>query len=90
MVILDEYTGFAAVYCLQSRSQWLDFFKMYMRKAERRHNCFLTELWTDNAEELKTDAFRAFELAEGITHTFTTPYIHENNWNIEPLARSSR
>lgn len=88
MVILDEYTGFAAVYCLQSRAQWLEFFKMYMRKAERRHNRSLIELRTDNAEEFKSDACRAFELAEGITHTFTTPYIHENNSNIERLNRS--
>lgn len=88
MVILDEYTGFATVYNLEHRSQWLDFFKLYLKKAERRHNRKLIEIRTDNALEFISDEVKHFEATEGITHSFICPYIHENAAFVERLNQS--
>ena len=88
MVIHDEFTGFSTVYCLENRSQWLEFFKMYVKKAERRHNRKLIEIRTDNAREFESDEAKLYEANEGIVHSFTTPYIHENAAHVERLNRT--
>jgi hypothetical protein len=82
LVIMDDFTRYCTIYCIKHKSESFDKFKEWKAQAETRQNVKLVELRSDNALEF---VFPFKELGPKVLHTFTVPYVHEQNGSVERL-----
>ena len=89
LVMLDDYTGYAQVAILKSKSEEEVFaaFEKFRLAAETKFNCKLAELRTDNGKEFDNSSFKKWAAA-GPRHGFSVAHVHQMNGRIERLNQS--
>ena len=89
LVMLDDFTGYAQVAILKSKSEEEVFaaFEKFRLAAETKFNCKLAELRTDNGKEFDNSSFKKWAAA-GPRHGFSVAHVHQMNGRIERLNQS--
>jgi hypothetical protein len=73
MLIIDDYSRYTHIYCLQTKSQVPEKFLLYKSQNENWHNSKIVFLRADNAPEFVNGELRKLCDASGITYERTTP-----------------
>jgi hypothetical protein len=72
MLLIDDYSRYAHIYCLQSKSQVPEKFRLYQKLNENWHNAKIVFLRADNAPEYVHGDLRKLCDDCGISYERTT------------------
>ena len=95
MLLIDDYLRYTHVYCLQSKSQVPDKFRLYQSLNENWHNTKIVFLRADNAPEYVQGDLRKLCDSCGISYERTTAdspqqngVSERHNYTFEAMARA--
>ena len=81
LCFLDRFSGWIEVYFMRNRSEVPDCFRRYL--ADVRPYFQVERLHTDGAKEFDSAVMQQICLERGIRQTFSTPYEHQTNSQVE-------
>jgi Reverse transcriptase (RNA-dependent DNA polymerase)/Integrase core domain/GAG-pre-integrase domain len=84
----DDHSKWSEVFCMKMKSDVLDCFKIWQKRAERHTGCRIRALRSDNGGEYLSRAFKDHLMEHGITHQLTVPYTPQQNGTAERLNRT--
>src|ERR1700759_2959721 len=90
LVLLDDYSSFATIYLLRSKSETLQHVKHYASMMENQLNTKIKQFRSDRGGEFKSREFEEYLDAKGILHDKTVPYTSQQNGRAERINRTLR
>jgi len=88
LVILDDYSSYANVALLRSKSETMQFMKVYVSMMENQFNMKVKKFRSDRGGEFKSHEFDAFLNEKGIMRQHSAPYIHQQNGRAERINQT--
>ncbi|GJY67967.1 ankyrin repeat-containing protein [Tanacetum coccineum] len=79
LVIVDEYSRYTWVFCLQNKSDACDCIMSFIRKMENVNELSVKELRSDNGNEFRNHKLKEFYDEKGISQNFSSPCTLEQN-----------
>ena len=87
LVFIDDYSKHRATFLLTRKYQVLEAFKVYLESMERKTNCKLMVLRSDNGGEYVSDEFKKFVQSRGIHRHLIVPRCSQQNGDAESQMR---
>lgn len=87
LVIVDDYSKFSCVECIEFKSDAVDALIMHILRLERITGANLKVIRTDGGREFVNDRFKHFCVDRGVQHQTTVRYTPEQNGRVERLNR---
>jgi Integrase core domain len=84
----DDHSKWSDVFCMKMKSEVLDHFKIWQKRAECHTGRKIRTLRSDNGGEYLSRAFKDHLVEHGITHQLTVPYTPQQNGAAERLNRT--
>jgi hypothetical protein len=84
----DDHSKWSEVFCMKNKSEVLDCFKKWQKRAECHTGYKFSTLRSDNGGEYLSRAFKDHLMEHGITHQLTVPYTPQQNGAPERLNRT--
>jgi hypothetical protein len=84
----DDYSKWSEVFCMKMKSEVLDYFRIWQKRAECHTGCKVRTLRSDNGGEYLSRAFKDHLMEHGITHQLTVPYTPQQNGAAKRLNRT--
>jgi transposase InsO family protein len=88
ITFIDDHTRFAEVALLKNKSEALDAFLAYQKKAENTAQRSIIAVRSDNGGEYTSKAFSAALSVDGIQRQLTAPYTPQENGVAERFNRT--
>ena len=83
---IDDFTGYILIVPIKLKSQVLDQFKLYQAWLERKHDCRINRLHSDNGGEYV--AMKGYLAQQGIEQSMSPPYCPNQNAAAERANRT--
>src|SRR6266568_3859302 len=88
LTILDDYSSYAHVALLHSKSETMQYMQSYVTMMENQTNKKLKIFQSDQGGEFKSHEFNNYLQSKGIVRQQSAPHIHQQNGRAERLNQT--